>query len=378
MTIESQSIIERPHRFALVGAPPLQAIVRRLTPNSLAENQSPSHDLQAERFAELLDFSTKGIKLSLPFQANFDERLAVRLEFNELDYCFETEAIIRHVRHDGELWIAGCSIQPALPNRLVDYMAETAGKERRHHPRTAVSSLGFIKREGDSQAHPAEIFNLSEGGFAAKVVDRPLLSERVKFLVYDRSKNLKQITARIRWVKKLDQEDGYQIGVSFTEEHGYKTMRAALSPVIEPPLRSKRDQIGRFLIAGCLFAMLIPPLTSWGLGTLGQISVTNSIVEAEVLIDSAVPITTLCPETALLQMEVPTLQPAESSPVGIMVPPAPELTFESAADADHASSPYLLQDFADQRSLTFSTDRTATNLQQPMDQLKKSSRRDQK
>ena len=130
MTEDQTNIIERPHRFAISEIPPLQTIVRRIAVDSTAE-EAHNDDSQLEFYSDMVDFSCKGIKIALPFQASFQERLAIRLEFAEADYHFKTEAIVRHIRLDGERWVAGCSIQPDLPDFVLDYLANVSGKDRR-------------------------------------------------------------------------------------------------------------------------------------------------------------------------------------------------------------------------------------------------------
>jgi len=282
MMINSFEKADRPHRFALGEAPPLQAIVRRIGSGEapIVAESDASTELNGEFFADLIDFSNKGMKLSMPFQVYFEEEFLVRLEFAHIDYVFETEAVIKHIRMDSDRWVAGCSISPTIPHLLVDYIAETIGKERRAHPRSAVSGQGFIKREGDAQARAAEILDLSEGGFKAKIGVRPLLSERVKFLVYDKSRNLKQITARIRWVKQIDDEEIYLVGSSFAEESGYQMMRAALGHKPEVPLSAKRDFIGWFVIAACLLCMILPSVTSFAYGTIRQYKMSELVLSS--------------------------------------------------------------------------------------------------
>lgn len=348
MAEKELEILQRHHRFEFTEFPPLQIIVQRIGFKP-TEPEPSMADAQPEFFADLADFSGGGLRLYLPFEASYLERLAVRLELANLDFSFETEAVVRHVRSDDQQWIAGCSLDTPLPQALIDYLASAVGKDRRLTPRDPVWGRGTLKRDNQGTPSPVEFLNLSSSGFCAKGSVVPLAGERVKFLVHDKSQTLQQITARIRWTRQIDGEaDAHLIGCSFTENSGYPKMKAALSmQKTESSLKPESESyISGYIVAACLLSMLIPPSISIAVDiarnraavAAAPAPTRDSKQKIAHPIATSAPRTTPIPDPDKLQKRVTTSKPSPDlrtlkprstpKPAPISIP-----------------SPYLIQDF---------------------------------
>lgn len=252
---EEAQLIQRQQRFAASDIPTLSVSVWRLDSNDdISDCDSPESSVHEAR---VIDFSSRGLKIALPFAAQFNEVLAVRLDFLDIQYSYKGQATIRHIRAENDRWIAGCSIEPTIVEEVIDHLVSLSGKERRKHPRTLASGEGNVRRSGDVKGKPASIVNISKGGACLAVSEAMTVGERIQFQILNQKRDLETVALQVRWQSKT--ADGHRVGCSFCESKAYRKIRfckheeSAIAELI------KQQQVSWYVIAGAVLAMLVPP-----------------------------------------------------------------------------------------------------------------------
>ena len=211
-------------------------------------------------FADLMDFSRSGLKFCLPFNARFDEMLRIRLTFKNSELQYFGLGRVRHIRNtETNRWVVGCSIDPNLPDDLINHLAEVTHQERRKNPRVEVYANGFLSRQGKLEETPADLQNISKGGFCLFVDEAPETGSQVNFTIENRYGFQEQIDARIRWQKA--HEAGFLVGLSFVDDESYERLVSCLDM---PTARNEIDfsDIVDWKIVVCaLIAMLMPSVS---------------------------------------------------------------------------------------------------------------------
>ena len=202
---------QREKRFDVENLKEFEAIVRR----------GESDDTVF--FAEVLDFSRSGVKFQVPFSARFDEKIYIRLTFKNSELAYEGVGRVRHIRStDVNRWIVGCSIDPMIPDELISFLASVTQQERRRNPRLDINALGMLSRQGDYEEEPAEIQNISKGGFCVLVEKPHEPGACVNLAIENRLGYREKIAGRVRWRK--EHEEGYLVGLSYADSESYEKL----------------------------------------------------------------------------------------------------------------------------------------------------------
>ena len=245
--------IKREQRFSLDDLHGVNVIVRRVDGTDTEEIP-----------AKLLDFSRNGIKLRLPVNVQFEERLLVRIEFDNSSLSYLGEACVRHMRSDdgNKTFQVGCRVEPAIPNCVIEYLAENSGKERRTAQRTAIQVDAILIRQGNVEESIARVLNYSEGGFSAWVPSEHAVNEGIRLKIMNPHGESKTISGRILWQEPA-RDGGYRIGCRFTEVKSYEKLLTCVP--VPLPLYQRiaiEDKVKWYVIAAALLALLLPPSIS--------------------------------------------------------------------------------------------------------------------
>lgn len=239
--------IKREQRFSLEDLHGVNVVVRRADGDT------------EEVHAKLMDFSRNGIKLRMPVNVQFEEILLVRIEFDNSSLSYLGEASVRHMRSDdgNKTFQVGCRVEPAIPDCVVEYLAENSGKERRANQRTAVQVDAILIRQGNVEESVARILNYSEGGFAAWVPSENTVNEGIRLKIMNPHGDSQTVSGRILWQEPA-KEGGYRVGCRFTEAKSFEKLLTCV-PV---PLYQRiaiEDKVKWYVIAAALLALLLPP-----------------------------------------------------------------------------------------------------------------------
>ncbi len=264
-----RDFIRREERFCVADLEDIQVVVRRLDVED-----------SKEFYADLIDFSRKGVKLKMTFCVQFEENLMIRFEFANSDLTYEGVACVRHMRSDvDQTWQVGCSIEPLVPEDVINYLANASGKERRRHPRKAVALEGAVLRQGNLDGSTAELQNFSDGGFCIHVPRSYEIGERIKLKLQNIDGYPETIAARIRWQSETD--GGYRIGCSFADSEGFEQLLVCVPETVLPEGLSRQDQVKWYVVAATMLALFLPPLVSLYLQN-GSSLVQGALAESHV------------------------------------------------------------------------------------------------
>jgi hypothetical protein len=245
-----RDFVRREERFCVADLQDIQVVVRRMDVED-----------SKEFYADLIDFSRKGVKLKMTFCVQFEEHLMIRFEFANSDLTYEGVACVRHMRSDAEqTWQVGCSIEPLVPDEIINYLATASGKERRRYPRKTLALDGAVLRQGNLDGSTAELQNFSDGGFCIQVPRSYEIGERIKLRLQNIDGYPETIAARIRWQSEID--DGYRIGCSFADSEGFEKLLLCVPETVLPEGLSREDQVRWYVVAATLLALFLPPLVS--------------------------------------------------------------------------------------------------------------------
>lgn len=210
--------------------------------------------------AEMLDFSKRGLKLKVPVNLHFEEKILIKIVVDEYEIWFDGEGSVRHIREDGEQsWIVGCAIAPTIRDEVIADLARASGKERRKFPRIKVYGEATIQHEGHASKRPAYIENISESGFCVLTPIEIPDGSRIKVEVQDRTFQYYSVGAVTHW--QVSAEGGFKTGCSFADTSGYKQMLKCVSEQNEA-MQGKEPAISRFVLTMAVATMLVPPFIS--------------------------------------------------------------------------------------------------------------------
>ena len=216
---------------------------------------------ESQFHAELIDFSRTGMKLDVPFCARFNEILNLRLEFNDEEYEYEGKLRVRHMRNlDEHQWQVGCSIDPPLPQPMIEFLAKTTNQERRQFSRLQVDGVGTLRRQGQVEGQDAEITNLSRGGMCLAVETQYDIGEKVDFLIADESGTDINIASKVRWQKSVD--GSFQLGCSFMDPKSYEVLISHFGvSEADENVAFAHENFNWKLVAAATIALVLPSLS---------------------------------------------------------------------------------------------------------------------
>jgi hypothetical protein len=134
----------------------------------------------------------------------------------------------------GSHWL-GCSIEPRIPQSLLDHLAANGILERRHDSRQELSITASACWELDPTTFDVKILNVSHGGLCLLIAQDGQPGDRIRLTLPGDNQKPTYVLTTVCW--QIGREDGYIVGCSFCQQTGYeKLMRLANAqdPQAEP------------------------------------------------------------------------------------------------------------------------------------------------
>jgi hypothetical protein len=218
MSDRTQRIVGRDTRFQFANADAIDVRVE-------AES-----DGQCSRIdAELIDFSAGGLRLRSDAPLVEDDSLTVTVDFKEpsehtrpltvrAQVCWATLA------PKGQFYV-GCTIEPAIPESLLEHLAASGILERRLEDRQETSITVTARWELDRVEWEATILNLSTGGVCVSIPQLGIVGDRLRLTVPNEKQPPTYVYVKARW--QIGTEEGYVLGCDFGERGSYERLAAA-------------------------------------------------------------------------------------------------------------------------------------------------------
>jgi len=205
----TRQFVARETRYKLVARDAVEVSVD-LPP----ENESHRHD------AELIDISTTGLRICSDLPVADESMLTVTVSTADsaspitvrAQVCWTTLAA------KGRIY-AGCSIEPAIPQSLLDHLAAAGILERRQEVRQEASLTLPARWELDPNADEAAILNISPGGLSLLMPRRGNVGRRISLTVSDEGEKPVRIYVKARW--QIQTQDGTVVGCEFPDRATY-------------------------------------------------------------------------------------------------------------------------------------------------------------
>jgi hypothetical protein len=180
----------------------------------------------------LIDLSENGAKLELPKPVAVDDSLRIKLAIDDLGvelYVMADVCWSEPVAED--TWQLGCKLQPAIPKKLFDCLADRGSLDRRSVPRLdeTVELNGFWELE--MQSVPVFLQNYSRGGFRVLTQHPGKPGQRLHLSLGKNGKHI--VVANVRWRMNLDA--GYLVGCRLLNKRDFVRLQQ-LCAGIDPPL----------------------------------------------------------------------------------------------------------------------------------------------
>jgi hypothetical protein len=118
-------------------------------------------------------------------------------------------------------WL-GCSIEPRIPQALLDHLAANGILERRHDSRQEVSMTLSACWELDPTTFEVSILNISRGGICLLISQDGHPGDRIRLTLPGDSGRPAYILTTVCW--QVETEDGYVVGCSFCHQASYEKL----------------------------------------------------------------------------------------------------------------------------------------------------------
>jgi hypothetical protein len=153
--------------------------------------------------------------------------LTITVAFNELtdasrpliisgQVCWNTPA------RGGQTYL-GCSIEPAIPQVLLEHLASSGILERRTDQRQETSITLPAQWECDPNEVAASILNISEGGMCLLISEMRSVGDRIRLTLDDGNQKLRYIRATVCW--QIDTDDGHVLGCVLDDQAAYLRLK---------------------------------------------------------------------------------------------------------------------------------------------------------
>ena len=231
--------------------------------------------------AELVDISLNGAKLLLPICLPFEESIDIRLDVASVGLRIDVRAAVRWVRPaGGEAWFAGCVFNSELSDDVIQKLIAGKCLERRSNPRQKISLQAVIHWGLFTEDTPASLDTLSPGGFSMTTTNTGRVGERILLHIATSDGSEAVVQAQLQW--RLETDDGYQVGCSFLNGHGYAALTDAVAA--EEDRRQQRERVrpakewlrGPFVGAMTILALVLPTLIMLAVPSRGDQRTTRA------------------------------------------------------------------------------------------------------
>jgi hypothetical protein len=197
---------------------------------------------------ELVDISQGGVRLRSENLVRKGESLTLTLSPKGFPTSLSARAKVcwTTLAPKGSHWL-GCSIEPRIPQSLLDHLASTNILDRRHDARHEVSIALSASWELDPTAFDVKILNISRGGLCLLISQDGHLGDRIRLTLPGDNHKPTYILTTVCW--QAGTKDGYLVGCSLSQRTAYEKLvrlANAQSPEAEPkPASPARRLFGR-------------------------------------------------------------------------------------------------------------------------------------
>jgi hypothetical protein len=193
--------------------------------------------------AELSDISLGGVRLRSKTSVAKKDALTVniipkgfpRTLSARAQVCWTTPA------PKGYCWL-GCSIEPKIPQALLDHLAENGILERRHDNRKKVAVAVPACWELNPTTFQASIVNVSPGGICLSIPLSGNPGERIRLTLPGDDDDPTYVLTTVCW--QVDTDNGYIVGCKFSHPMSYKRL-LQLTDAEEPKPAKKPSLLAR-------------------------------------------------------------------------------------------------------------------------------------
>jgi hypothetical protein len=203
-----------------------QFVVREIRYKLVAQDAVSVHidsaaEGESERLnAKLIDISTGGLRISSNQRTAEGDLLTVTITTEDAASPITVRAQVcwTTLAAKGRFYL-GCSIEPAIPQSLLEHLATSGILERRQEARQE-SSLSLPARwELDPAAGEAAILNLSSGGISLLMPQPGNVGRRICLTLLDEGGDSARIYVKARW--QIQTPDGTVVGCAIPDRTTY-------------------------------------------------------------------------------------------------------------------------------------------------------------
>jgi hypothetical protein len=176
---------------------------------------------------ELIDMSQGGVRLRSKTPLVAGDLLTITVSFKGLNgvskpliiggqVCWTTPA------RNGRCYV-GCSIEPAIPQVLLDHLAASRILERRFDERQETSITLPAQWECDPTEVSASILNISDGGMCLLISQMRNVGDRIRLTIFDENDKPAYVHTTVCW--QIDTDDGHVLGCDFDDRAAYLRLK---------------------------------------------------------------------------------------------------------------------------------------------------------
>lgn len=153
--------------------------------------------------ARLIDVSPRGARISLSVPVRFNEVVLLRIESAALGVRISAPARVCLIRQQGLAWSLSCSFDPPLSAERLSGLFRHGIVQRRGDSRRAVKAQGTVRWEKRPETWPADLVDVSRGGFRVQCRTSAIPGSRLNLLVDHPDGHAVEIAGTTKWQKKV-------------------------------------------------------------------------------------------------------------------------------------------------------------------------------
>jgi hypothetical protein len=188
------------------------------------EPLSPDRNVTAN--GELIDFSRKGMRLSvnLPFEVQDDVKILMKFSDSTADLAISAQACWVQ-KQDEQSWLIGYIFVGEMPYHIVPRLAKAGYLERRTERRFDVNLSAIVQFTGrDTEPFVVNIEDISDGGFRIQSPMAIRAGQEFSLQIKSDGSTI-EILAMAQW--QVDVDEIYMIGCSLPSEDGFELLGQA-------------------------------------------------------------------------------------------------------------------------------------------------------
>lgn len=216
MSVQVKRLLGREMRYQVVGAKTVDVKV---------ETNSGGKSSQLK--AELIDMSQGGVRLRSKAPVVAGDVLTIAVAFDGFKGATKRLTICGHVcwttpARQGFCYL-GCSIEPPIPQVLLDNLAASGILERRSDERQEMSITLPAKWECDQTELSASILNFSDGGMCLLMPQMRNVGDRIRLALFDENQKETYLLTTVCW--QIETDDGHVLGCDFEDRGAYQDLK---------------------------------------------------------------------------------------------------------------------------------------------------------